>query len=121
MKKVIVFATILAFISLKTTAINAQNIGLKWQNTGKKTHISPRLTNQTTGLPQLHLPKSDDALVRIRQSRYYSQSLYPQAYLNRNRGYADFYRITDNELGASKEMFYDRLIEVAIVKLFKLD
>jgi hypothetical protein len=124
MKKVVLFAIVLGFIALKTTAINAQNIGLKWQNAGKKTDISPKLTKQTAGSPQLNLPKSDNALVRIQQNVFYTQSRYPQAYLNGNRGYSDYYAIQDRQLqlnSSQRELFVDRLIETAIVKLFKLD
>jgi hypothetical protein len=123
MKKVVLL-TVFFLILLSKLALNAQNIGLKWQTAGKSTSVSPRLSNATNSGIQLNLPKSDDALLRIRQNVYYAQNRYPQAYLNRNRGYANYYEINDRQLqvnGNQKTLFYDRLIEVAIVKLFKLD
>jgi hypothetical protein len=123
MNKVVLLAAAV-FILCSKSALNAQNIGLKWQNSGKSTSILPKLSSATNSSIQLNLPKSDDALVRIQQNVYYSQNRYPQAYLNRNRGYANYYEIKDRQLqvnGNQKELFYDRLIETAIVKLFKLD
>jgi hypothetical protein len=120
MKKVVLF-TVAILILFSRFALNAQSIGLKWQNVGKSTSVLPKLGNATNSGIQLNLPKSNDALVRIQQSKYYSQSRYPQGYLNRNRGYANYYQINDRQLGNSKDLFYDRLIETAIVKLFKLD
>ena len=121
MKKNVFTAIVFSIFCFKPLA-NAQHIGLKWQNVKPKTAVSPKLSSASPSGLQLFLPKSNDALVRIQQNRFYSQSRYPQAYLH--RGNTDFYTLNDRYLqntASQKELFFDRFIETAIVKLFKLD
>jgi hypothetical protein len=121
MKKVVLLATVIGILCPKST-LNAQSIGLKWQTVKHSTSVSQKLSSASNSGLKLNLPKSDDALVRIQQNINYSQNFYPQAYLH--RGYTNYYELKDKQLQTisnQKDLFYNRLIEVAIVKLFKLD
>jgi hypothetical protein len=125
MQKSIFSATIIGlFVSMMS--LNAQKanneIGLKVENIRPKTATFTSAKSTKTGVPQLNLPKVNDPLVRIQQNVFYSQHRYPQSYLHRNN--TTYYELMDRQListQSQRELFIDRAINVALIKLFKLD
>jgi hypothetical protein len=116
------------FLSMATLPVNAQKItgfiGLQAQNIKRPKSVVPEQIVSKIRQPQLNLPKSNDPLVRIRQNGFYSQNFYPQAYLHQNNKHNLHYQLMDRQLSmttSQRELFVDRLIETAIVKLFNLD
>jgi hypothetical protein len=122
MKKIILF---IAFIGinflLNSVALNAQNVGLQWQNIKPKTTAVGNQNDKQDYTPQLRLPKVNNPIVKVRQNQFYSQSSYHQVESDKS-GFANHYKLMNNQLNLSQQdLFAGRLIEVAISKIFKLD
>lgn len=125
MQKSIISATIIGLFA-SIMPLNAQKVhnevGLKVENIRPKTATFVSAKSAKTLTPQLNLPKSDDPLVRVRQNVFYSQHNYPQAYLHKN--HVNYYQQMDRQLlttQSQRELFVDRLIDAALIKLFNLD
>ena len=112
------FVTIMPLNAQKTS----NEIGLKINNVRPKNATFASAKSSKTLTPQLNLPKINDPLVRIRQNVFYSQHNYPQAYLHKN--HQNYYQQMDRQLlttQSQKELFIDRLVDAALIKLFNLD
>lgn len=123
-KSIFSIATIGLFVSIMP--LNAQKahneVGLKVENIRLKTATFVSAKSSKTFTPQLNLPKSNDPLVRVRQNVFYAQHNYPQAYLHKN--HSNYYQQMDRQLlttQSQRELFVDRVIDAALIKLFNLD
>lgn len=125
MQKSVFSATIIGLL-VSIMPLNAQKsnnaIGLKIDNVRPKNATFTSAQSSKTVTPQLNLPKINDPLVRIRQNVFYSQHRYPQSYLYGNNSI--YYQQMDKQLlmtQTQRELFVDRVINTALVKLFNLD
>ena len=121
-----VFSAIIIGLLISIMPLNAQKanneVGLKVDNIRPKTATFTSAKSTKTLTPQLNLPKINDPSLLIRQNPFYAQHRYPQFYSHYNP--RNYYLEVDAQKFFTenpRDLFAERVIEVAIAKLFNLD
>jgi hypothetical protein len=125
MQKSVFSATIIGLL-VAIMPLNAQKsnneVGLKIDNVRPKNATFTSAQSSKTVTPQLNLPKVKDPLLQIRQNTLYPQQRYPQFYSYYNpRNYYLEVEAQRLLMYNSKDLFIQRVIDVALIKLFNLD
>lgn len=119
MKKIFLSAAFIGSnVFLNSSALNAQNIGLQWQNIKPKTTASANKNNVQDYAPQLRLPKVANPLSGVPLYKFSYLNVQQQAALDKS-GFSNHYRLINNQTNMSQsDVFGQNLIDAAFSKLF---
>ena len=122
MKKMNVIAAFI--LCLFTTCLIAQNraIGLTTRHLPTVSANIPQRIVSKIHEPYLNLPQYKNPVVAIRQNVFYSQNFYPQtsqkvAFENHDQFMNRQLQLTRNQ----RDLFVERVVETALIKLLRLD
>ena len=124
MKKVILAAalSLCVFLNVVFAQKSGDGIGLKVENWKYRPSNVPNRIVSKAKYPFLSLPKVNNPTVAVQQNVFYSQSFYPQS--NQNMAWDNHNKLMNRQLletNNMRDLFVERLVDAAIVKIFGMD